>query len=238
MKRMIDRCVLTLSQLENGSAIQFKMAQLLIADELQSNIKSMEKLRDDVLSAENDFREISNQSEGFAVSIKNSIQNQEGYFKSQSEKLRTEIYGYTCGPICVLTAGLGCAPCYAIAVPIIETRIAGMKKDMEDTQNDLGLIGDSFTSTAEIADELGDLALDQAEIYESIGGRLELTYNMAITSDSIPFWENEMPARINELEVFLRDQLEQMSETETRRLTESVAEFKKLAADALLSHQL
>jgi hypothetical protein len=50
---------------------------------------------------------------------------------------------------------------------------------------------------------------------------------MAIASDSIPFWTEGMPTRISELESFIRGEIEQMSET--RRLSESVAQFKKLA---------
>ena len=29
----------------------------------------------------------------------------------------------TCGTVCVVTVGLGCAPCFAAAVPIVEAKI-------------------------------------------------------------------------------------------------------------------
>jgi hypothetical protein len=125
-------------------------------------------LRDDVLSAENDFRGISTQSDEFTVKIQDDIANERGYYQRESNRLRELHYGITCASVCVvtgpITSGISCAACYAIVAPIIETEIANMKRNMERTVTALYVIGNDFTSTAGTVDELGDLALEQAEV--------------------------------------------------------------------------
>jgi hypothetical protein len=110
------------------------------------------------------------------------------------DEVREEAYG-SCAAICVATFGLGCAPCFAAAVPIVEAKIIpdlqakleAFSQRMDGFQRAFAAVGSVATGYASSAKSSGAALGDYVSVVSSaasfVGATSDLDIALALVDD-------------------------------------------------------
>ena len=100
------------------------------------------------------------------TTLRDHLSGKDQWLNEQEKSLREEAYG-ACAGICVVTMGVGCA-CYAAVIPIVESKIAAMKSDMESAKNQVNLLAGHFDDLTKLS---ADMQVKATEQYVTMGKR-------------------------------------------------------------------
>lgn len=209
-KSMLDLTGVTIQTLQMGmkagasdatkvSAVNGAMT--LFAASAQSSAKQLELLQKKVGRIQEEYAYVKAASHSMATTLRDHLSGKDNWLKQKDKLLREEAYG-GCGGLCVLTAGLGCA-CYAAAIPIVESKIAAMKSDMESATNQVNLLAGHFDDLTKLAADMQVKAKEQYDTMGSIATELHSAATVVKALPSPDFWSIVLP-KLEELKTDLQ----------------------------------
>ena len=209
MRDQTDKAVKTLTAgISSGSdmAASVAAAMKLFANSSQTAADELVALEQKITAIQEDYAKVSAIGTSMATTLHDHLSEQDGYLSGKEKHLREVAYG-SCAGICAATFGIGCGPCYAAAIPTVETKISHMKHDMQNAQNQISAMAGLFDTISKDTAKLQAMANGQYKEMGDVASQLTtdaITVKLLGAEAQPSFWQLIILPKLEDLQGVLR----------------------------------
>ena len=205
-KSMLDLTDVTIQTLQMGKKAgasdatkvsTVKSAMRLFAATAQSSTQQLEALQTNVGRMQEEYAYVKTASNSIAITLRDSLSGKDDWMKEHEKSLRLEAFS-ACGATCVCVTPGCCSNCYAAAIPIVESKIAAMKNDMESAQNQVNVLAGRFDSITNATADIHAMAKDDCRKMGLVATELsdranQIDSKVVRTPPGSTFWDIVLP---------------------------------------------
>lgn len=210
------------------SAIQ--NAQLVMGASLKDANTKLKTLVSQLQTAQISLAKVAAMSKANADLLQSSIDGESSWVKGKIKDLREEVYAGVCPAVCVVSGGTLCAPCYATAAPIVETKVKDLHDTLKSQKVTVENIKDMYLKNAASAKALETTATANYNQLATAESAVSTAAIVLPTASTISFWKMITVPTLQKLDKTLKATLAELSSGSGSRRLHALASSPGSAA--------